>query len=154
MDKKRTFLVSGMHCAGCAAAVERVMAKFPVREIYVNFASGRLNFCSIAPCRIKFAAGKKFERGNGGFLYCADFFHITADRLFCSYSGRSGDQLMVPVWFAHSGADCRERIFSARHSGAFPWRTQYGFSDLLRLIGRDNIQYCVDIQPSGGTPLF
>ncbi len=46
MDKKRTFLVSGMHCAGCAAAVERVMAKFPVREIYVNFASGRLNFVS------------------------------------------------------------------------------------------------------------
>ena len=46
MDKKRTFLISGMHCAGCAAAVERAVAKLPVREIYVNFASGRLNFIS------------------------------------------------------------------------------------------------------------
>ena len=46
MEKKRTFIVSGMHCAGCAAAVERLMKNFPVREVYVNFASGRLNFVS------------------------------------------------------------------------------------------------------------
>jgi len=39
-------MVSGMHCAGCAAAVERAVKKLPVRDIYVNFASGRLNFTS------------------------------------------------------------------------------------------------------------
>ena len=44
MEKKRTFSVSGMHCAGCAAAVERAMKNLPVKDVYVNFASGRLNF--------------------------------------------------------------------------------------------------------------
>ncbi len=47
MEKQRTFLVSGMHCAGCAAAVERAVRHFPVKDIYVNFASGRLNFSSV-----------------------------------------------------------------------------------------------------------
>ena len=46
MEKRRTFSVSGMHCAGCAAAVERAVKKLPVKEVYVNFASGRLNFVS------------------------------------------------------------------------------------------------------------
>ena len=48
MEEKRVFSVSGMHCAGCAAAVEKVMKKFPVRDVYVNFASGRLAFTSAA----------------------------------------------------------------------------------------------------------
>ena len=46
MDKQRTFLVNGMHCAGCAAAVERAVKALPVKDVYVNFASGRLNFVS------------------------------------------------------------------------------------------------------------
>ena len=47
MSKRRVFVISGMHCAGCAAAVERAVKKFPeVSDVYVNFASGRLNFVS------------------------------------------------------------------------------------------------------------
>ena len=47
MDKKRSFSVSGMHCAGCASAVERAIKTLPgVSDIYVSFASGRLNFVS------------------------------------------------------------------------------------------------------------
>lgn len=45
MNQRRTFIISGMHCAGCAAAVERVIKKIDgVSDVYVNFASGRLSF--------------------------------------------------------------------------------------------------------------
>ena len=47
MTEKRTFIVSGMHCAGCAAALEKAVKTLPsVDGVYVNFASGRLNFTS------------------------------------------------------------------------------------------------------------
>ena len=46
MENKRIFSISGMHCAGCAAAVERAVKKFAVKDVYVNFASGRLSFIS------------------------------------------------------------------------------------------------------------
>lgn len=49
MEKRRSFLVSGMHCAGCAAAVERALKNLPVSDVYVNFASGRLNFTGDLP---------------------------------------------------------------------------------------------------------
>ncbi|MBQ9787773.1 MAG: cadmium-translocating P-type ATPase [Lentisphaeria bacterium] len=49
MKEKRSFAVSGMHCAGCAAALERAIKALPqVEEVYVNFASGRLSFLSPA----------------------------------------------------------------------------------------------------------
>ena len=44
MAELRSFNVSGMHCAGCAAAVERAVKKIPgAEDIYVNFATGKLN---------------------------------------------------------------------------------------------------------------
>lgn len=47
MAEKRTFLVTGMHCAGCAAAVEKAVKRLPgAEDVYVNFASGKLNFVS------------------------------------------------------------------------------------------------------------
>lgn len=40
---KLKFLVIGMHCAGCAANLERVLSKLPgVGTVYVNFAAGLL----------------------------------------------------------------------------------------------------------------
>ncbi|UKI33860.1 MAG: heavy metal translocating P-type ATPase [Lentisphaeria bacterium] len=40
---KLTFAVKGMHCAGCAASVERAVRKLPgAAEVYVNFAADRL----------------------------------------------------------------------------------------------------------------
>ena len=44
MDK-RYFTIRGMHCAACAAAVERAVKKLPgCEDAYVNFASGELSF--------------------------------------------------------------------------------------------------------------
>ncbi|MCI5779716.1 MAG: heavy metal translocating P-type ATPase [Lentisphaeria bacterium] len=44
MAEIRSFTVTGMHCAGCAAAVERAVRKISgAEDIYVNFATGRLN---------------------------------------------------------------------------------------------------------------
>ena len=43
MSERRSFSVQGMHCAGCAAAVERALNSLPVKDVYVNFAAGRLN---------------------------------------------------------------------------------------------------------------
>ena len=44
MAELHRFSVSGMHCAGCAAAVERAVRRLPgPEEIYVNFATGRLS---------------------------------------------------------------------------------------------------------------
>ena len=46
-NNTHTFSVTGMHCAGCAAAVERAVKKLPgVTDIYVNFATGKLNLSS------------------------------------------------------------------------------------------------------------
>ncbi len=45
MIEDRIFSVSGMRCAGCAAAVERALKTIPgIQDIYVNFASGRVVF--------------------------------------------------------------------------------------------------------------
>ena len=42
MEKLR-FQVTGMHCASCAAAVERAVSKLPgAEEVYVNFAANTL----------------------------------------------------------------------------------------------------------------
>ena len=44
MAELRSFGVTGMHCAGCAAAVERAVRKVPgAEDVYVNFAAGKLN---------------------------------------------------------------------------------------------------------------
>ena len=44
MTELHRFSVSGMHCAGCAAAVERAVRRLPgTEDIYVNFATGRLS---------------------------------------------------------------------------------------------------------------
>ena len=41
--KKLSFELAGMHCAACAAAIERTVKKLPgASEVYVNFAAGRL----------------------------------------------------------------------------------------------------------------
>ncbi len=41
--KKMSFELAGMHCAACAAAIERTVKKLPgASEVYVNFAAGRL----------------------------------------------------------------------------------------------------------------
>ena len=43
--EKRYFTIRGMHCAACAAAVERAVKKLPgCEEAYVNFAAGELAF--------------------------------------------------------------------------------------------------------------
>ena len=40
---KLSFAVKGMHCAGCAASVERAVRKLPgASDVYVNFAANRL----------------------------------------------------------------------------------------------------------------
>ena len=40
---KLSFDVTGMHCASCAAAVERAVKKLPgASDVYVNFAANRL----------------------------------------------------------------------------------------------------------------
>lgn len=40
---KLSFEVTGMHCASCAAAVERAVKKLPgASDVYVNFAANRL----------------------------------------------------------------------------------------------------------------
>ena len=39
----RTFIISGLHCAGCARNAERAVRKVPgAGEVYVNFATGKL----------------------------------------------------------------------------------------------------------------
>ncbi|MBS1372379.1 MAG: heavy-metal-associated domain-containing protein, partial [Lentisphaeria bacterium] len=41
--KKLSFTVSGMHCASCAAAVERAVRALPgATEVYVNIATNRM----------------------------------------------------------------------------------------------------------------
>ena len=46
---KLAFSVKGMHCAGCAAAVERAVRKLPgASEVYVNFAANRLTLDAAA----------------------------------------------------------------------------------------------------------
>ena len=43
--EKRIFTIQGMHCAACAAAVERAVKKLPgAGETYVNFAASELAF--------------------------------------------------------------------------------------------------------------
>lgn len=43
--EKRTFTIQGMHCAACAAAVERAVRKLgPCENAYVNFAAGELSY--------------------------------------------------------------------------------------------------------------
>lgn len=45
MAERRSFKVSGMHCAGCASALEKAVKSLPgTADVYVNFASGRLSF--------------------------------------------------------------------------------------------------------------
>ena len=45
MMEKRIFTIQGMHCAACAAAVERAVKKLPgADEVYVNFAASELAF--------------------------------------------------------------------------------------------------------------
>ena len=42
--KKLSFQVGGMHCAACAAAVERAVKALPgASEVYVNIATNRMN---------------------------------------------------------------------------------------------------------------
>ena len=45
MMEKRIFTIQGMHCAACAAAIERAVKKLPgSEEAYVNFAASELSF--------------------------------------------------------------------------------------------------------------
>lgn len=47
MGELHIFTVGKMHCAGCAAAVERAVKKVPgTAEVYVNFAAGKLSLRS------------------------------------------------------------------------------------------------------------
>ena len=48
MSEKRIFTLKGMHCAACAAAIERAVKKLPgCEEVYVNLAANEL---SVPPC--------------------------------------------------------------------------------------------------------
>ena len=50
MSEKRIFTLKGMHCAACAAAIERAVKKIPgCSEVYVNLAANEL---SVPPCDI------------------------------------------------------------------------------------------------------
>lgn len=50
MSEKRIFTLKGMHCAACAAAIERTVKKLPgCEEVYVNLAANEL---SVPPCDV------------------------------------------------------------------------------------------------------
>ena len=39
----KTFIITGLHCAGCARTAEKAVAKLAdAGEVYVNFATGKL----------------------------------------------------------------------------------------------------------------
>ena len=42
--QKLSFAIGGMHCAGCAASIERAVKKLPgASDVYVNFAAKTLS---------------------------------------------------------------------------------------------------------------
>ena len=41
---RREFIIRGMRCAGCARSLEHKLSALPVKDLYVNFASGRVVF--------------------------------------------------------------------------------------------------------------